>query len=71
MRSPRTGPRRGRNPSNTNRSVGKPDSTSAVSTALGPGTDFHREPGVEARAHEPFAGIRDAGHAGVGHVRDR
>ncbi len=38
MRSRRTTPRRGRKPSNTKRSVGNPDSTSAVSTALGPGT---------------------------------
>ena len=63
-------PRRGRKPSNTNRSVGKPDSTSAVSTALGPGTTSTGSPAVDARAHQPLAGIGDARHAGVGHVRD-
>ena len=52
MRSRRVGPRRGRKPSNTNRSVGSPESTRAVSTALGPGTTLDREPGVEAGAHE-------------------
>ena len=38
MRSARDRPLRGRNPSNTNRSLGNPDSTSAVVAASGPGT---------------------------------
>ena len=37
-------PLRGRKPSNTKRSVGNPESTSAVSTALGPGTTSTASP---------------------------
>ncbi len=70
MRSRRSRPRRGRKPSNTNRSVGKPESTSAVSTALGPGTTSTASPASRHARHEPLAGIGDAGHPRVGHVGD-
>src|SRR5581483_7898418 len=43
-------PLRGRNPSNTNRSAPRPDTTSAASTALGPGTvDTSRSASTHAR----------------------
>ena len=69
-RSARPAPFRGRNPSNRNRLVGRPDSTSAVSTALGPGTTSTATPRLDARPHEVLARIRDAGHPGVAHVHD-
>ena len=63
-------PARGRKPSKQNRSLGSPDSASAVVTALGPGRGGDRHAGVERRPDQPVAGVGDARHAAVGDQRD-
>ena len=68
MRSPGL---RGRNPSNVNRSVGRPESTSAASAADGPGTTLHVDPGFDRAVHQAVAGIGDRRHAAVGDERHR
>ena len=53
------------------RSATRPDVTSAVSTADAPGRALrHLHAGFERSTHEPRAGIRDTGHAGIGDERD-
>ena len=68
-RSVRPEPLRGRNPSNTKRPAGSPLVTSAANAADGPGTTSTGWPAATAAAHQPLAGVGDAGHAGVGHDR--
>ena len=57
---------RGRKPSKQNRSTGRPETASAVSTADGPGTAVTRMPGLDRGDHQPIAGVGDRRHAGVG-----
>ena len=58
---------RGRKPSKQNRSTGRPETASAVSTADGPGHRGDRHVGLDRRGHQPVAGVGDAGHPRVGH----
>ena len=57
VRSP---PLRGRKPSNTNRVVSNPLTTSAITSAAGPGTADTGSPACDDAADESFAGIGDA-----------
>ncbi len=52
---------RGRKPSNVNRSVGSPDSASAVSTALGPGAAVTRRSRSMARSTTRYPGSETEG----------
>ncbi len=56
---------RGRNPSNVKRSVGSPETASAVSTALGPGIDRDGDPRLRRGGDEPVARVADRRHAGI------
>ena len=47
------------------RSVGRPETASAVSTALGPGSAVTRHAGRRRGVDEVEAGVGDGGHAGV------
>ena len=60
-------PLRGGNPSKVNRSLGRPDTASAVVTADGPGRQVTGTPARDRGGHQPVARIGHAGHAGVGH----
>ncbi len=61
---------RGANPSNVNRSVGRPDTARAVSTALGPGIDGHDDARGRRGRDQPVAGVAHGGHAGVAEHED-
>ena len=58
-------PLRGRNPSNANRSVGRPLTASAMSTALGPGRAETVTPGRDRGLHQDEAGVAHGRHAGI------
>jgi len=54
-----------------NRSVGRPATPSAVSTAEAPGIAVTASAGVLRGAHQPIARIGNQRRAGIGHHRDR
>ena len=59
----------GRKPPKKKRSVGRPDSASAIGTAEAPGADGHGMAAGDGGADQAIAGIGDQRHAGVGHQR--
>ena len=60
---------RGRKPTNSQRSAGRPEATSAVVTALGPGSTSTCDARRQALAHEREARIGHQRRARVGHQR--
>ncbi len=61
---------RGRKPTKRQRSHGSPEATSAVVTALGPGSTSTGSTRGQALAHEREAGIGHERRAGIGDERD-
>ena len=60
----------GRKPAKKKRSVGKPATASAASTAEAPGNAVTAVPGRARFARQLVAGIRNERRAGIGHERD-